>query len=70
MKEETFESAIKKLEIITKELESGEIDLDSSLKKYEEATILMDFCNKKLKNAEKSINKVLKDKEMVEFDIN
>ncbi|MEG1015931.1 MAG: exodeoxyribonuclease VII small subunit [Bacilli bacterium] len=59
MKEETFESAIKKLEIITKELEQGEINLDESLKKYKEANELMTFCTKKLKDAEESINKVI-----------
>ena len=59
-KDLTFEEAIKKLEIITRELENGEIDLDSSINKYKEATALMEFCNEKLKNAHEAVNKILK----------
>lgn len=62
MEKETFESAIKKLEVITRELENGDIDLELSLKKYKEANDLLDFCTKKLKEAEKTVNKVLNDK--------
>ena len=36
MKNETFESALLKLESIIKELENGEIDLDKSIDKYED----------------------------------
>ena len=31
---ETFESSVKKLELIISELESGELDLDKSISKY------------------------------------
>ena len=43
MKEETFESALEKLEKIIIELESGEVNLDESINKYKEA---MDFVMK------------------------
>lgn len=59
MKDLTFEEAIKKLEIITRELESGEIDLDASIDKYKEATALMEFCNEKLKSAHEVVSKIL-----------
>lgn len=59
MENETFESALLKLESIIKELENGEIDLDKSIDKYEEATKLLNFCDEKLKNATETVNKVL-----------
>ncbi len=61
MENETFESALLKLEAIIKELESGEIDLDKSMDKYKEATELLNFCDNKLKNATETVNKVLND---------
>ena len=61
MENETFESALLKLEEIIRELESGEIDLDKSLDKYKEATTLVNFCSDKLKNAQETVNKILKE---------
>ena len=61
MENETFESALLKLEDIIRELESGEIDLDKSLDKYKEATTLVNFCSDKLKNAQETVNKILKE---------
>lgn len=61
MENETFESALLKLEDIIRELESGEIDLDKSLDKYKEATTLVNFCSNKLKNAQETVNKILKE---------
>ena len=61
MENETFESALLKLEDIIRELESGEIDLDKSLDKYKEATTLVNFCSDKLTNAQETVNKTLKE---------
>ena len=61
MEKETFESALLKLEDIIRELESGEVDLDKSLDKYKEATTLVNFCSDKLKNAQETVNKILKE---------
>lgn len=58
-KEETFESALLKLESIIKELENGEIDLDKSIDKYNEAMKLVKFCSDKLETANKTVNKIL-----------
>lgn len=70
MKNETFESALLKLETIIKELESGEIDLDKSIDKYKEATKLINLCDEKLKNATETVNKVLNDSgEFEDFEI-
>ncbi len=59
MEELTFETALKKLELITRELENGEIDLDSSILKYKEATDLIEFCSEKLKNAHEAVTKIV-----------
>lgn len=59
MKDKTFEQAIKELESSIQELESGEIDLDKSIKKYTESMELIKFCEKKLKEASKTINKLV-----------
>ena len=49
MKEKSFELAIKELEKIIQELESGEVDLDNSINKYSEAMKLIDFCEEYIK---------------------
>ena len=51
-----FEEAIKKLEDIAKELESGELGLDESVAKFEEGMNLSKTCTKMLNEAEKKIN--------------
>ena len=58
-KEQSFEDAVKNLEKIVGELESGELDLDKSITKYTEAMKLIDFCEKKLNSATKTINKLV-----------
>lgn len=56
MEEIKFEEAIKKLEDIAKELESGELGLDESVDKFEEGMKLSKICTKMLNEAEKRIN--------------
>lgn len=71
MTEETFETALEKLEGIIRDLESGEIDLDNSIKKYEEANKLVDFCTEKLNAANETINKIMeKDGSFKDFNVN
>ena len=50
------EEAIKKLEEIAKDLESGELSLDDSVGKFEEGMKLSKTCTKILNDAEKKIN--------------
>ena len=56
MAEIKFEDAIKKLEEIAKELESGDLSLDDSVSKFEEGINLSKICTKILSDAEKKIN--------------
>lgn len=63
MKEEkTFEDNLKELEDVAKNLESGKLDLDESIKEFEKGMILSKKCTEKLDLAEKKINILLQDK--------
>ena len=55
-----FESSLKELEKIVRELESGEVTLDESLKKFEKGIELYKQCRHTLEGAEKKI-KILSD---------
>ena len=66
MEEVKFEDAIKKLEDIAKELESGELGLDESVKKFEEGMNLSKVCTKMLNEAEKKINILIENGENIE----
>lgn len=55
-----FESSLKELEKIVRELESGEVNLDDSLKKFEKGIELYKDCRQTLQSAEKKI-KILSD---------
>lgn len=56
----TFEEAYTRLEEILEKMNSGKISLDDSLKLYEEADKLIGSCNKRLTEAEKKIEMLLK----------
>ncbi len=56
----TFEKAIKRLEEIVEELENSDIDIDKSLKIFEEGVKLSRHCTKKLDEAEKKIELLIK----------
>lgn len=67
---ETFESSVKKLELIISELESGELDLDKSISKYTEAMELIENCESKLNSATETINKLVeKNGKITDFEI-
>ncbi len=57
----TFESAMNQLEQIVHELESGNLSLEDSLKKFEEGIKLSKFCSARLDETEKKITLLLKD---------
>ncbi|MBF0225291.1 MAG: exodeoxyribonuclease VII small subunit [Desulfobacterales bacterium] len=61
MKQINFEKALEQLEKIVLELESGDIALETALKKFEEGVELSKFCSKKLDETEKKITVLLKD---------
>ncbi|MDD2409941.1 MAG: exodeoxyribonuclease VII small subunit [Bacilli bacterium] len=59
MEDKKFEELMNELEIIVKELENGDIDLEKSIEKYTEAMKLVKVCGDKLNKAVISVNKVL-----------
>jgi exodeoxyribonuclease VII small subunit len=63
MAQKTFEAAMKQLEQIVQELESGELPLEKALSKFEEGIQLSKFCSKKLDETEKRITVLLQDQE-------
>ncbi len=64
--EKTFEDKIKELELIVKELESGNVNLDDAITKYTQAMSLAKECSEKLKNAEEVVNKILTENNTLE----
>lgn len=55
-KKKSFEQAVKRLNAIVDELETGDTELDDMLKLYEEGTELIKFCFSKLDDVEKKIS--------------
>ena len=60
MAEIKFEEALKKLEKIVSDLESGKFPLEESLKKYEEGVRLVSSCSKILETAQKKVEVLAK----------
>lgn len=60
--EKSFESAFTRLEEILERMNSGTISLDDSLKLYEEADALIGTCNKRLTDAERKIEILIKNR--------
>lgn len=63
-----FEDNMKQLEQIAGELEKGDLDLDASVKKFEEGMKISKECSEMLERAEKKITMLIKDNngEMIE----
>ena len=53
--EQTFETAMERLERIVEEMESDQLPLENLLKRYEEGVKLVRVCEEKLKSAEQRI---------------
>ena len=66
---QSIESRLTELEAILEELESGELELDRALKKFEQGVKLSRECQKTLEDAELKI-KILMDNELKETDEN
>ncbi|MEY2972634.1 MAG: exodeoxyribonuclease small subunit, partial [Pseudomonadota bacterium] len=54
-----FETSIKRLEDIVSKLEAGNLDLDTSIKSFEEGVALVKECQKIISEAELKVNKLL-----------
>lgn len=58
MAKEKFEDALEKLENIVKEMEAGEMPLDSALKSFEEGVRLIRFCSAKLDETQRRVSEL------------
>lgn len=64
-----FEDNIKELEQIINELENGDVDLEESINKYTKAMKLVNICDKKLKDIEEQVSKIVTDNGLEDFKI-
>ncbi|RLA90268.1 MAG: exodeoxyribonuclease VII small subunit [Deltaproteobacteria bacterium] len=63
MKYENFEEALKRLENLIQQLESGDLPLEQALQIFEEGMRLIRFCTHKLDEVEKKVEILLRDEE-------
>ncbi|MAX65700.1 MAG: exodeoxyribonuclease VII small subunit [Bacteriovoracaceae bacterium] len=56
MSKKNFETSLNKLEEIVESLEQGDLDLDQSIKKFEEGISLYKNCRELLSGAQKKIS--------------
>lgn len=69
-KEVSFEENLNELEDIVKKLENGDISLDNAIKEYDKAMNLANLCDKKLKEAESKLAKIVNESnELEDFEI-
>ncbi len=52
----SFEEAVSRLESLIRDMESGELPLDTSLAAYQQGTELIRFCQAKLADAEQQLS--------------
>ena len=66
----SFEDSLEKLEEIVKKLETGEVPLDDAIDEFNKAMKLAKSCDEKLKKAEDSITKLVKENgDVVDFQV-
>ncbi len=69
-----FEKALEKLEEIVEQLEAGDLSLEDALKRYEQGVKLSAICQKRLSQAEKKVEMLVRaqdgklSKEPFEYD--
>ena len=61
-----FEELMTELEVIVKDLENGNTDLENSIAKYTEAMKIVKICSDKLNQATEAVNQILKDNGEIE----
>ena len=69
-KELSFEESLEQLESIVKKLENGDVALDDAITEFQKAMELAKTCDKKLKSAEETITKLVKENgDVVDFKV-
>lgn len=62
-KEMTYEGAMQRLEALAREMEAGDVAIDSLAEKLKEAQQLLTYCKAQLTKAEAEVQKLLKEEE-------
>ena len=66
----SFEESLEKLEEIVLKLENGDVPLDDAIEEFNKAMHLVKICDDKLKSAEESIAKIVKENgEIIDFNV-
>lgn len=68
-KEKSFEECFHRLEEILEKMNSSNVSLDESLKLYEEADQLISLCSKRLTEAERKIEMLIKNRNTGELTL-
>lgn len=66
-KELSFEDAMEKLEEVVENLEQGDVPLEKAISMFQEGMSLSKLCHDKLKNVEKSMDRILQEDGEVEI---
>lgn len=62
-KKETYSQAIARLELIVRQIDNNELEIDELADKIKEANEIISFCNNKLTKADEEIKKILSEKQ-------
>lgn len=65
----TLDTAMLRLKEIAESLESGEYDLEMSIKLYEEGVKIISFCNKTLSSARQQISELTEESTGENYDV-
>ncbi len=65
----TLDTAMLRLKEIAESLESGEYDLEMSIKLYEEGVKIISFCNKTLSSARQKITELTEESTGENYDV-
>jgi exodeoxyribonuclease VII small subunit len=60
VKKQSFEDSVARLEKIVEEMESGSLNLEDMIAKFEEGQKLLQFCSKRLNEVEKKVEVLVK----------
>jgi exodeoxyribonuclease VII small subunit len=55
-----FEDALEQLDVLVKQLESGDMPLEKALESFEQGSTLIKTCQKKLDDASMRVEKIMK----------
>jgi exodeoxyribonuclease VII small subunit len=72
MKKQSFDDALKRLEEIVEQLESGQLNLEDSLARFEEGVKISLFCQEELRKTDGKVSLLVKklngDLELLDFE--